>query len=99
MLKKIDCFEFDKLVSESKGEFFVDFSAEWCGPCQKMEPILREISESNTVYQVDIDEEKDLAMENEVVSIPCIVLFRDGKEVNRIIGLCKKQDILDLKNE
>lgn len=99
MLKKIDCFEFDKLVSESEGEVFVDFSAEWCSPCQKMEPILREISESNTVYQVDIDEEKDLAMENEVVSIPCIVLFRDGKEVNRIIGLCKKQDILDLKNE
>ena len=99
MLKKIDCFEFDKLVSESEGEVFVDFSAEWCSPCQKMEPILREISESNTVYQVDIDEEKDLAMENEVVSIPCIVLFRDGKEANRIIGLCKKQDILDLKNE
>ena len=45
------------------------------------------------------NEEKDLAIENEVVSIPCIVLFRDGKEVNRIIGLCKKQDILDLKNE
>ena len=51
------------------------------------------------IIQVDIEEEKDLAMENEVVSIPCIVLFRDGKEVNRIIGLCKKQDILDLKNE
>ncbi len=99
MLKKIDCFEFDKLVSESEGEVFVDFFADWCGPCQKMEPILREISESNTVYQVDIEEEKDLAMENEVVSIPCIVLFRDGKEVNRIIGLCKKKDILDLKNE
>jgi len=98
MLKKIDCLEFDKLVTGGKGDVFVDFYADWCGPCQKIAPIMEEISESETVYQVNIDEEQDLAMENEIMSIPCVVLFRDGKEVNRLIGLSKKKDILDLKN-
>ena len=98
MLKKIDCLEFDKLVTEGKGDVFVDFYADWCGPCQSMELVLEEISESETVYQVNIDEEQELAMENEIMSIPCIILFRDGKEVNRLIGICKKKEILGLKD-
>lgn len=98
MLKKIDSLEFDKLVTGGKGDVYVDFYADWCGPCQKIAPIIEEIAESETVYQVNIDEEQDLAMENEIMSIPCVVLFRDGKEVNRLIGLSKKKDILDLKN-
>ncbi|MBR0403454.1 thioredoxin [Candidatus Saccharibacteria bacterium] len=76
------------------GVTLVDFNADWCGPCQMQKPILEEIAkESDGKYQIaglNVDDEPDIASEYGVSSIPCMVIFKDGKEVERIVGLRPK---------
>ena len=75
-----------------------DFNAGWCGPCRAMKPMLEELSE-NAAYKIvsiDIDEEDELAEEYDVSSIPCLVVFKGGEEVNRSVGLIPKDAIVDL---
>ena len=59
-------------------------------------PILDEISKDHTVYKVNVDNESDLAQNYGIMSIPCMIVFQDGKEVNRLVGLHSKADILEL---
>jgi len=96
-MKKLNAEEFNELVRNSKGDVFVDFFAEWCGPCRHLSPIMGVIAQDETVYQVDIDEERALAVEFEIMSIPCVVLFRDGKEVKRLIGVNPEKKIRGMK--
>ncbi|MFA6118343.1 MAG: thioredoxin [Parachlamydiales bacterium] len=74
-----------------KGVVLVDFFAEWCGPCRMLSPIIEEISGSmkgKAVFaKIDIDKESHIASDYEVSSIPTLILFKDGKEINRIVGL------------
>lgn len=78
-------------VLEVKGPVIVDFNAEWCGPCQAQAPIIEEAAEamgdSCKFASVNIDDEDELAEQYEIASIPCLILFRDGKEVDRKVGL------------
>ena len=78
-------------VLEAKGPEIVDFNAEWCGPCQAQAPIIEEAAEamgdSCKFASVNIDDEDELAEQYEIASIPCLILFRDGKEVDRKVGL------------
>lgn len=88
--------KFDKEVLQSKDIVLVDFNANWCGPCQMLKPILEEISlEKQDVkfVSVNIDDEDELAEEYEVFSIPCLVVFKDGKEVKRNVGFVPKEEI------
>ena len=81
---------FEKEVLESDIPVLVDFNASWCGPCQMMAPIIEEFAKGHKEYKVvsvDIDEEDALATKYEVSSIPCLVTFKDGKEVSRKIGV------------
>ncbi len=96
MSKIINGEEFKKEVIDSKAEVLVDFYADWCGPCKMLGPIMDEISKEKTVFKVNVDDEQDLAMEYGVMSIPCVIAFKDGKEVNRSVGLKSKDDILGL---
>ena len=96
MSKIINGEEFKKEVIDSKAEVLVDFYADWCGPCKMLSPIMDEISKEKTVFKVNVDDEQDLAMEYGVMSIPCVIAFKDGKEVNRSVGLRSKDDILGL---
>ena len=85
---------FDELIN---GELtLVDFYADWCGPCRMLGPIMEEISEEHKVFKVNTDEAQELAMEYGIMSIPCVIAFKDGKEINRSIGLVDKDTILDL---
>ena len=96
MSKIINGEEFKKEVIDSKAEVLVDFYADWCGPCKMLSPIMDEISKEKTVFKINVDDEQDLAMEYGVMSIPCVIAFKDGKEVNRSVGLKSKDDILGL---
>ena len=89
---------FKSEVLESKTPVLVDFNATWCGPCRMLGPILEEIAEENDSFKivsVDVDENDDLAGEYGVSSIPCLVLFKDGKESSRSVGFIGKEDVLD----
>lgn len=87
---------FEKEVLKSKGKVLVDFNADWCGPCQMLEPILEEFADENKdikVISVNIDDEDILAEQYEVSSIPCLVLFEDGEEIKRTVGAIPKAKI------
>ncbi len=88
--------EFEKEVLKSEKIVLVDFYANWCGPCKMLSPIMDDISTDNKVYKVNVDKEESLAREYGVMSIPCVVAFKDGKEINRSVGLRSKDDILEL---
>ena len=96
MSKVITKDEFKKEVLESKEPVLVDFYADWCGPCKMLGPVMEEISKDHKVFKVNTDEEEELAMEYGIMSIPCVIAFKDGKEVNRSIGLVDKDTILNL---
>lgn len=96
MSKIINKDEFEELVRNSNEDVLVDFYADWCGPCRMLGPIMDEISKDVTVYKVNTDNEAELSREYGIMSIPCIVAFRNGKELNRSVGLQGKEDILSL---
>jgi len=81
--------EFDKMIES--GLCLVDFNAPWCGPCRSQEPIINELGQSYkgkaNVVKINIDENSKIAMKLGIQSIPTIILFRNGKEVSRFVGL------------
>ena len=92
--------DFDNEIAN--GTILVDFNASWCGPCRMIAPVLEEVSEEITdkkIISVDIDENEELANKYNISSIPCLVLFKEGKEVKRSIGLIPKDDIIKLLGE
>lgn len=91
---------FEEQVLQADGLVLVDFWAAWCGPCKMLSPIIESLADELdgevTVAKVDIDEEGDLAIQYQVLSIPTLILFRDGKEVNRSVGFISREKILEL---
>ncbi|MCX4365337.1 MAG: thioredoxin [Bacilli bacterium] len=77
----------------SKGTVLVDFYADWCGPCQMMGEILENIDAN--ILKVNTDEFGEIAQKHGVMSIPTLVLYKDGSEVDKMIGLQSKEDIED----
>ena len=81
----------------ANGTALVDFYADWCGPCRMISPIVNEIAEERndiTVGKVNVDDENALAMKYGVMSIPTLIVFKDGKEAARIVGARPKAAIL-----
>ena len=90
---------FEKEVLQSDRPVLVDFYADWCGPCRMLRPTLEAIAEDRRdikVVSVNIDEEDELADWFEISSIPCLVLFKDGEEVDRSIGLRPREAIEEM---
>ncbi|MBR1496503.1 MAG: thioredoxin [Oscillospiraceae bacterium] len=90
---------FENEVLKSDKPVLADFNADWCGPCQMLKPILEELSESYEGYKfvsINIDDEDELAEEYDVASIPCLVIFKDGAETERSIGMKPREALEEL---
>jgi thioredoxin 1 len=88
---------FNEVIS-SNGTVLVDFFAVWCGPCKMMSPVIDEIAAENpdiTVGKCDVDEAGDTAGEFGIMSIPTIMVFKNGEIAKTFIGVTSKQDIVD----
>ena len=82
----------------SKGKVLVDFNATWCGPCKIMAPILEATSgevKDIKFTGLDIDDNEDIAIKYNVMSIPTLILFVDGKEIKRSVGLISHDELID----
>ena len=89
---------FDEEIKGAEGAILVDFWAEWCGPCKMIAPVLDEIAKDHAgklrIGKINIDENLELARRFEVMSIPTLILFKDGEQQLRIIGAKGKGQLL-----
>lgn len=86
--------EFEELTKE--GLVLVDFYADWCGPCQMLSPILEELAKKNKdlkIIKINVDDFQQLAIQNKVLSIPAIKIYKDGKLVNQTVGYQELEDL------
>ena len=96
---KVNSQNFEEEVIKSEKPVLIDFYADWCGPCKMLSPIIDEIAEENSeikVVKVNVDDSQDLAMKYQVMSIPTLVVIKNGEEVNRSVGLIDKSQVLNL---
>jgi thioredoxin 1 len=94
---------FDETVASSDKPIIVDFWAEWCGPCKMIAPILGEIADEQagnlTVAKLNVDENPDIAMRFNVMSIPTLLVFDGGEVRKRLVGAKGKGQLLQELNE
>ena len=102
MLKHLTENDFDAVINGGKPAL-VDFWATWCGPCRMIGPEIEELAVEYDgraeVCKVNVDDEKALAKRFRIMSIPCVILFKDGQELNRLIGARDKSEYADALEE
>lgn len=93
--------EFEETVNNSHKLVVVDFYAEWCMPCVMMSPLIEELAEDDSMQEVkfvkiNVEDNQELAEKHKVSSVPCLLFFKSGKEVDRIIGM-KNIEVIENK--
>lgn len=86
--------DFDKLIEK---EAVVDFFATWCGPCKMFGPVFEEVATNMDInfVKIDVDKNSDIAREYGVMTIPTVILFKDGKEVKRKVGFMSNDELTE----
>ena len=90
---------FEKEVINSDKTVLIDFYADWCGPCKAYSPIVESVATENEdikVVKINVDNAQDIAIKYQVMSIPTTVVIKDGKEVNRAVGMMSKSDLVEM---
>jgi len=91
---------FEEQVLQAEGTVLVDFWASWCGPCRMLSPIVDEIAEDGveglTVGKINVDEQPELAAAFDVMTIPTLIIFKNGEVATNSVGVKPKQAILDM---
>lgn len=94
----LDDQNFDQEVQNSDLPVLVDFFADWCGPCQMQGPIIEELAKELDgkvkVVKVNVDQSPQTSQKQSVMSIPTLVLFKNGQEIKRMTGFQSKEDLL-----
>lgn len=100
---QVSSSNWDSEVLKSEKPVFVDFWAEWCGPCRMVGPVVEQIAQTHSdkikVVKLNVDENQDIAMKYGIQSIPSLMVFNKGKEVNRTVGAAPKDTYLKFIND
>lgn len=92
MAKKFTAQNFESEVLQAKGPVLVDFWATWCMPCRMQGPAIEKLAEEGyNAGKLNVDEEQELAARYRVMSIPTLIIFKDGKEADRMVGVQSKE--------
>ena len=103
-IKQVEILEvtkenFEEEVINSEKTVLIDFHADWCDPCKRLEPTIQKIANENEnlkVVRVNVDQEEELAIEYEAISIPTLVVIKEGSETARGVGVMRKSEIVNL---
>lgn len=99
MVKTITSQNFEEVLKSEK-PILLDFLATWCGPCMRQGPIVEALAEEGyNVGKIDVDQEMGLAQQFRVMNIPTLLIFKDGQETHRLVGLTSKEDLKKLLDE
>mgnify|MGYP001045863855 FL=1 len=93
MLKYLENESFNEIINQDK--VLVDFYAEWCGPCKMLIPVLERLGDSFEIVKVDVDKHFDLAKEYGIMSVPTLIIFKNGKVVKQMIGFMGYDELKD----
>lgn len=93
-MEKINAEQFNELVLESKGKVVVDFFADWCGPCKMLGPVLEDLANDRAeikIVKINVDDNPNVARTYGIMSIPSLLLFKNGKLVDQKMGYMAKE--------